>query len=129
MRTLGFSIASKRAQDHRIRSPYAQVIDVLVGCCWLSWGSREHGVFDPRAHGVSRILGTPCTRARTVHTGSQPPCARGAQEMPVGAPTASFGVWLFKGPFLPPVGGWFTHILNTILIPSPPLPNPYLPSM
>ena len=37
VRTLGFSIASKRAQDHRIRSPYAKVITVLVGCCRLFW--------------------------------------------------------------------------------------------
>ena len=69
------------------------------------------------------VLGTPCAR------GLWPPCARGAQEMPVGAPTASFWVWLFKGPFLPPVGSWLTHILNTILSLSPPLPIPYLPSM
>ena len=77
MRTLGFSIALKRAQDHRIRSPYAQVMHVSVSCSGLS-------------------LGTSCARgfACTVGTGSQPPWARGAQEVSVGAATASFGGWL-----------------------------------
>ena len=63
VRTLGFSIASKRAQDHRIRSPYAKVITVLVGCCRLFWVPRGHGVFDPRGHGA------PCTWACTMRTG------------------------------------------------------------
>jgi hypothetical protein len=76
-----------------------------------------------RAHGL-----VPCTRD-PVRTGSQPPCARGVQNQPVGAPTASFCVWLFKGSVPPPVWGLFIHLLNTILSLSPPLPNPYLPSM
>ena len=78
VRTLGFSIASKRAQDHRIRSPYAKVINVLVGCCWLSWGLRVHGVFDPRGHGA------PC--ARGLYRAHGTPWARGLNPRAHGVP-------------------------------------------
>ena len=61
--TLGFSLASKWAQDHRIRTPYAKVITILVGCCRLFWVPHGHRVFDPRGHVA------PCTRACTVRTG------------------------------------------------------------
>jgi hypothetical protein len=103
-----------------------------LGCLWVP---RGHGVYrghgapwargpDPRAHGVKGNLpGYP------VHTGSRPPWARGAQEVSVGAPTASFGGWLFKGSSSPPVCVLFIHILTTLLSPIPPSPKPYLPSM
>ena len=69
VRTKGFSIASKRAQDHRIRSPYAQVINVLVGCCWLSWGPRVHGVLTP--------VRTGCPEFWVLHAHGLVPCTRG----------------------------------------------------
>ena len=52
VRTLRFSIALKRAQDHQNRSSYEKVMFVSISCVGLS-------------------LGTPCTRGpRAVHTGS-----------------------------------------------------------
>ena len=128
MRTLGFSIASKRAQDHRIRSPYDQVMLVSVGCCWLSWVPRGHGVLTPWARGPVPTGPVPCARD-PVGTGSQPPWARGVQKLPVGPQRLVLGCGYLRAPFLPPVWGLFSPLLNIILSLSLPLPNLYLPSM
>jgi hypothetical protein len=54
VRTWGFSIASKQAQDHQNRSSYEKVMHVLLLVCWLfSVGPEVPGIPEVPGSGSS----------------------------------------------------------------------------